>query len=112
MREWHHASDANERCKGIAIAFVMCCFRFSALRFRPPSLASCTTMQSVTLGDEEARRRGVQKSILERAAPPTFDVAIEMIERGKWKVHLDVSQAVDALLAGGSPGGQVRGHGQ
>ena len=49
-------------------------------------------IQSVTLGDEEARRRGVQKSILERAAPPTFDVAIEMLERGKWRVHLDVSQ--------------------
>jgi hypothetical protein len=38
------------------------------------------------------RRRGVQKSILERAGPPTFDVAIEMLERGKWRVHLDVAQ--------------------
>jgi hypothetical protein len=40
----------------------------------------------VTLGDEEAKRRGVQKSVLERAAPPTFDVAVEMIARNKWKV--------------------------
>ncbi len=51
-------------------------------------------------GDEEAKRRGVQKSILERAAPPTFDVCVEMIERNKWQVHTDVSAAVDALLAG------------
>jgi hypothetical protein len=41
-------------------------------------------IQSVTLGDEEAKRRGVQKSILERAAPPTFDVAVEMEERGRY----------------------------
>lgn len=46
----------------------------------------------MTLGDEEAKRRGVQKSVLERAAPPTFDVAVEMIERNKWKVHLDVAK--------------------
>ncbi|GAX83191.1 hypothetical protein CEUSTIGMA_g10617.t1 [Chlamydomonas eustigma] len=65
-------------------------------------------IQSVTLGDEEAKRRGVQKSVLERAAPPTFDVAVEMLERGKWKVHLDVAQAVDNILAGGNPGGQIR----
>ena len=49
-------------------------------------------IQSVTLGDEEAKRRGVQKSILERAAPPTFDVCIEMLERTKWRAHLDVGQ--------------------
>ncbi|GLC40671.1 hypothetical protein PLESTM_001099900 [Pleodorina starrii] len=65
-------------------------------------------IQSVTLGDEEAKRRGVQKSILERAAPPTFDVCIEMLERTKWRVHLDVGQAVDVVLAGGDAGGQVR----
>ncbi|PNW72226.1 hypothetical protein CHLRE_16g676850v5 [Chlamydomonas reinhardtii] len=65
-------------------------------------------IQSVTLGDEEAKRRGVQKSILERAAPPTFDVCIEMLERTKWRAHLDVGQAVDMVLAGGESGGQVR----
>ncbi|KXZ55595.1 hypothetical protein GPECTOR_2g1145 [Gonium pectorale] len=65
-------------------------------------------IQSVTLGDDEAKRRGVQKSILERAAPPTFDVCIEMLERTKWRVHLDVGQAVDVVLAGGDAGGQVR----
>jgi hypothetical protein len=58
-------------------------------------------IQSVTLGDEEAKRRGVQKSILERAGPPTFDVAVEMLERHKWRVHVDVAHAVDVILAGG-----------
>ncbi len=62
-------------------------------------------IQSVTLGDEEAKRRGVQKSILERAAPPTFDVAVEMEERGRWRVHLDVAAAVDTLLAGAAGAG-------
>lgn len=49
-------------------------------------------IQSVTLGDEEAKRRGVQKSILERAGPPTFDVAVEMLERTKWRLHMDVGK--------------------
>jgi hypothetical protein len=62
----------------------------------------------VFAGDDEAKRRGVQKSILERGAPPTFDVAVEMLERHKWLVHADVGAAVDNLLAGGNPGGQVR----
>ena len=52
------------------------------------------------MGDEEARKRGVQKSILERAAPPTFDVAVEMLERHKWRVHPDVGYAVDVILSG------------
>jgi len=63
---------------------------------------------SVTLGDEEAKRRGVQKSILERGSPPTFDVAIEMESRDRWKVHLDVAYAVDQVLLGGEAGAEVR----
>jgi hypothetical protein len=59
-------------------------------------------------GDDEAKRRGVQKSIQERAAPATFDVAVEMLERGRWHVHPDVGAAVDAMLAGQHPGGQAR----
>jgi stage III sporulation protein SpoIIIAA len=55
-------------------------------------------IQAVTLGDEEARRRGTQKSILERKAPPTFDVVVEIQERDRVAIHPDVSQAVDALL--------------
>eukprot|EP00200_Dunaliella_tertiolecta_P012268 CAMPEP_0202373952 /NCGR_PEP_ID=MMETSP1127-20130417/4887_1 /ASSEMBLY_ACC=CAM_ASM_000462 /TAXON_ID=3047 /ORGANISM="Dunaliella tertiolecta, Strain CCMP1320" /LENGTH=759 /DNA_ID=CAMNT_0048970985 /DNA_START=140 /DNA_END=2420 /DNA_ORIENTATION=+ len=74
-----------------------------------PALADLVGgIQSVTLGDEEARKRGVQKSILERGGPPSFDVAIEMLARSKWRVHLDVGQAVDMVLAGGQAAGQVR----
>src|SRR5512141_249245 len=57
-------------------------------------------IQSVTLGDEEARRRGTQKSILERKAPPTFDVVVEIQDREKVLVHGEVSDTVDAMLRG------------
>jgi len=59
-------------------------------------------IQSVTLSDEEARRRGTQKSILERKAPPTFDILVEIHERYRVAVHPDVSAAVDAVLQGKS----------
>ncbi len=65
-------------------------------------------IQSVTLGDEEARRRGSQKSVLERKAPPTFDIAIEMLERQRWVVHDDVTITIDNLLRGRQPGLQIR----
>ncbi len=57
-------------------------------------------IQSVTLGDEEARRRRTQKSVLERKAPPTFDVIIEIVDREKVTVHADVAETVDNLLRG------------
>lgn len=65
-------------------------------------------IQSVTLGDEEARRRGSQKSVLERKAPPTFDIAVEMQERQKWTVHESVADTVDRLLRGHQLTLQVR----
>lgn len=65
-------------------------------------------IQSVTLGDEEARRRGSQKTVLERECEPTFTHAVEMHERYKWTIYRDVSGAVDDLLRGRSPGKQVR----
>jgi len=55
-------------------------------------------IQSVTLGDEEARRRGTQKSILERKSPPTFDIVVEIQERDRVAIHPDVGEAVDELL--------------
>ncbi|MFN3704568.1 MAG: R3H domain-containing nucleic acid-binding protein [Thermoflexales bacterium] len=55
-------------------------------------------IESVTLSDEEARRRGTQKTVLERRAPPTFDVLIEIRDRHRLLVHHSVSEAVDALL--------------
>ena len=57
-------------------------------------------IQSVTLGDEEARRRRTQKSVLERKAPPTFDVIVEIQDRERVMVHADVSETVDAMLRG------------
>lgn len=63
---------------------------------------------SVTLSDEEARRRGTQKSVLERKAPPTFDVVIEIQDRDTLNVHHDVAAAVDALLRGRPLNGEVR----
>ena len=57
-------------------------------------------IQTVTLGDEEARRRRTQKSVLERKAPPTFDVVVEIQDRDRVTVHADVAETVDALLRG------------
>lgn len=57
-------------------------------------------IESVTLSDEEARRRGTQKTVLERRAPPTFDVLIEMQDRQALLVHRDVTTAVDSMLRG------------
>lgn len=57
-------------------------------------------IQSVTLGDEEARRRKTRKSILERKAPPTFDVVVEIQDWERVAVRHDVAEAVDAILEG------------
>ncbi|MDD5189735.1 MAG: AAA family ATPase [Dehalococcoidales bacterium] len=57
-------------------------------------------IQSVTLGDEEAKRRGTQKSILERVSSPTFDILVEIQERDKVAIHKDVAGAVDSILRG------------
>jgi stage III sporulation protein SpoIIIAA len=57
-------------------------------------------IESVTLSDEEARRRGTQKTVLERRAPPTFDVLIEIQDRQQLLVHPDVTNSVDAMLRG------------
>ncbi|MDJ1185184.1 R3H domain-containing nucleic acid-binding protein [Roseofilum casamattae] len=65
-------------------------------------------IQAVTLGDDEARRRGSQKTVLERKAPATFEIAIEMQERQRWIVHEDLDRTVDALLRGREPLPQVR----
>ncbi len=57
-------------------------------------------IESVTLSDEEARRRGTQKTVLERRSPPTFDVLVEIQTRERITVHTDVAAAVDGLLRG------------
>ncbi len=65
-------------------------------------------IESVTLSDEEARRRGTQKTVLERRAPPTFDVLIEIQDRQRMAVHHSVSAAVDALLRGRALSAEIR----
>jgi len=55
-------------------------------------------IQTVTLGDEEAKRRHTQKSVLERKAPPTFDVVVELIDYYQVTVHPNIIDAVDATL--------------
>lgn len=57
-------------------------------------------IETVTLGDEEAKRRSTQKTVLERAKKPTFDICIEMRDRNTLAVYPDVSEAVDHLLRG------------
>jgi stage III sporulation protein SpoIIIAA len=69
-------------------------------------------IQSVTLSDEEARRRGTQKTILERKAPPTFDIAIELQDRDRLAVHQDVAEVVDQLLRGYMPQPEIRTMGE
>ncbi|MGE3857879.1 MAG: AAA family ATPase, partial [Dehalococcoidia bacterium] len=68
-------------------------------------------IESVTLGDEEARRRGTQKTILERRAPPTFEVLIEIQGFQRLAVHEDVASTVDALLRGFEAEAEIRVNG-
>jgi stage III sporulation protein SpoIIIAA len=65
-------------------------------------------IQTVILGDEEARRRHTQKAVLERKAPPTFDIAIEIREKDKFAIYKDVASAIDKLLRGTHPEPEIR----
>ncbi|MDO8586645.1 MAG: R3H domain-containing nucleic acid-binding protein [Armatimonadota bacterium] len=65
-------------------------------------------IQAVTLSDEEARRRGTQKTVLERKAPPTFDVVIEIIDVDKLAIHHDVASVVDKFLRGAPVRPEIR----
>jgi stage III sporulation protein SpoIIIAA len=65
-------------------------------------------IQTVTLSDEEARRRGTQKSVLERKSPPTFDVVVEIQDFDRVAVRHDVAAAVDAALRGRSLEAEIR----
>ncbi len=76
---------------------------------RNPSLQDLLGgIQTVTLGDDEARRRRSRKAVLERAADPTFPLAVELQSRTRWLVHPDVATSVDRLLLGESPRPEVR----
>jgi stage III sporulation protein SpoIIIAA len=69
-------------------------------------------IQTVTLSDEEARRRGTQKSVLERKAPPTFDVLVEIQQRDRVAVHMPVGETVDEALRGQFKPPQIRMRGE
>jgi stage III sporulation protein SpoIIIAA len=74
-----------------------------------PTLADLVGgIQAVTLSDEEARRRGTQKTVLERMAPPTFDIVIEILDWQHLAVHHDVAASVDAMLRGRSRPPEIR----
>jgi hypothetical protein len=65
-------------------------------------------IHTVTLSDEEARRRRTPKTITERRGPPTFDTLVEIVDRGEVVAHRDTAEAVDRLLAGRPMGGERR----
>jgi len=65
-------------------------------------------ISAVTLSDEEARRRGTRKTVLERKAPPTFDLLVEIQDRDRLAIHKNVAEVVDALLRGYQPQPEIR----
>jgi stage III sporulation protein SpoIIIAA len=65
-------------------------------------------IHAVTLSDEEAKKRGTQKTVLERKSPPTFDIVIEIKERDVLVVHHKVDEVVDQMLRGREPHTELR----
>ena len=74
----------------------------------PPLADLIGGIQYVTLSDEEAKRRGTQKSILERKAYPAFQIAIEINEPNSWTIHEDIKDSIDLLLRGTYSVTQIR----
>ena len=74
----------------------------------PPLADLIGGIQYVTLSDDEAKRRGTQKSILERKAYPAFEVIIEINLQNSWTIHEDVKYSVDSFLRGNFAIGQIR----
>lgn len=74
----------------------------------PPLADLIGGIQHVTLSDDEAKRRGTQKSILERKAYPAFEIIIEINDQNSWTIHEDVKNSVDLFLRGNFTIGQIR----
>ena len=74
----------------------------------PPLADLIGGIQYVTLSDDEAKRRGTQKSILERKAYPAFEIIIEINHQNSWTIHEDVKNSVDLFLRGNFTIGQIR----
>jgi len=77
--------------------------------FMNPTLSDLVGgIQAVTLGDDEARRRGTQKTVLERKAPPTFDVVIEIQDKNTLVIHDNVGDVIDLMLRAQRPQPEIR----
>ena len=74
----------------------------------PPLVDLIGGIQYVTLSDDEAKRRGTQKSILERKAYPAFEIIIEINHQNSWTIHEDVKKSVDLFLRDSFSIGQLR----
>ena len=74
----------------------------------PPLVDLIGGIQYVTLSDDEAKRRGTQKSILERKAYPAFEIIIEINQQDSWTIHEDVNTSVDLFLRGSFTISQIR----
>ena len=74
----------------------------------PPLADLIGGIQYVTLSDDEAKRRGTQKSILERKAYPAFEIIIEINQQNSWTIHEEVQNSVDLLLRGNFIVSQIR----
>src|SRR5210317_313958 len=74
----------------------------------PPLADLIGGIQYVTLSDEEAKRRGTQKSILERRAYPAFQIAIEINNQSSWTIHENIQESIDLLLRGNLGYNQIR----
>ena len=74
----------------------------------PPLSDLIGGIQYVTLSDDEAKRRGTQKSIIERKAYPAFQIAIEINEQDSWTIHENVADSIDQLLRGNFTITQIR----
>jgi len=74
----------------------------------PPLVDLIGGIQYVTLSDDEAKRRGTQKSILERKAYPAFEIIIEINHQNSWTIHENVQKSVDLFLRGNFTIGQIR----
>lgn len=74
----------------------------------PPLADLIGGIQYVTLSDDEAKRRGTQKSILERKAYPAFEIIIEINQQNTWTIHEDVKSSVDLFLRENFVIGQIR----
>lgn len=74
----------------------------------PPLSDLIGGIQYVTLSDDEAKRRGTQKSILERKSYPAFEIIIEINHQNSWTIHEDVTNSVDFFLRGSFVIGQIR----